>query len=71
MRDLAVRSIDAYVAFFRRYRKEDGVYPNPQQIMSRNYKAGTEFEETFMTVKMELDFSNQSVKFDNDIMDIF
>lgn len=39
--------------------------------MSRNYKAGTEFEETFMTVKMELDFSNQSVKFDNDIMDIF
>jgi hypothetical protein len=29
VRDLATRSIDAYVEFFRQFKKEDNDYPTP------------------------------------------
>ena len=53
-RELATNSINEYVEFFRRFRKEDGNYPLPEEIISRDYGPDDEFEKTFLTLKLEV-----------------
>jgi len=33
VRDLISKSVKSYVDFFRRFRKPNGVYPSPSEIM--------------------------------------
>jgi hypothetical protein len=39
--------------------------------MSRKYTANTAFELTFMKIKLEIDWPAKSIKFDNEVMDIY
>jgi hypothetical protein len=39
--------------------------------MSRKYTANTAFELTFMKIKLEIDLPAKSIKFDNEVMDIY
>ena len=54
VRDLCSRSIDAYVNFFRQFKSEDGSYPTPEEIIQREYDPDTKFENTFLTLKLEI-----------------
>jgi hypothetical protein len=51
IRELATKSIDNYVNFFRRFEKK--VYPTPEEIIAREYDPDSEFEQTFLTIKLE------------------
>lgn len=42
IRELATKSIDNYVDFFRRFEKK--VYPTPEEIIAREYDPDSEFE---------------------------
>jgi len=53
-RELATNSINTYVEFFRRFRKEDGKYPSPEDIIKRDYGPDDEFEKSFLTLKIEV-----------------
>lgn len=53
-RELATNSINTYVEFFRRFRKADGKYPRPEEIIKRDYGPDDEFEKTFLTLKIEV-----------------
>ena len=53
-RELATNSINEYVDFFRRFRKDDGNYPLPEEIIKREYGPDDEFEKTFLTLKIEV-----------------
>ena len=53
-RELATNSINEYVEFFRRFRKEEGTYPRPEEIIRREYGPDEEFEKTFLTLKLEV-----------------
>lgn len=59
VRQLIKKSVDAYVEFFRRFRKDS--YPSPNEIMGREFDADTEFEDNFLILK--LDVSNNHVVF--------
>lgn len=54
VRELTTKSIDNYVEFFRRFQKKDGKYPSPEEIILREYDPDTEFEQTFITLKLEV-----------------
>ena len=71
VRELATRSINAYVDFFKQFKWEDGNYPTPTEVMARKYTASAAFENTFMKIKLELDFNAKIIKFDNEVMEIF
>lgn len=51
MRELTTKSIEKYVEFFRKFKKDD--YPTPQEIIKREYDPDTPFELTFITLKLE------------------
>ena len=55
VRDLVQKSIEKYVLFFRKFKKEDGVYPLPEEIIEREYDPDTPFELTFLTLKLEIE----------------
>jgi dynein heavy chain len=59
VRELITKSIDAYVNFFRRFKKD--AYPPPKQIIKREYDAETEFEDSFIVLK--LDIENHKIGF--------
>jgi len=59
VRELITKSIDAYVNFFRRFKK--GSYPTPEEIIDREYDADTEFEDSFIVLK--LDIENHQIGF--------
>ena len=52
VRELTTKSIDNYVDFFRRFQKKNGRYPTPEEIISREYDPDTDFENTFLTLKL-------------------
>lgn len=54
VRELTTKSIDNYVDFFRRFQKEGGKYPSPEEIIAREYDPDTDFEQTFLTLKLQI-----------------
>jgi hypothetical protein len=52
VRELATKSIDNYVEFFKRFQKDK--YPYPEEIISREYDPDSEFEQTFITLKLQI-----------------
>jgi hypothetical protein len=50
VRELATKSIDNYVEFFKRFQKDK--YPYPEEIISHEYDPDSEFEQTFITLKL-------------------
>lgn len=62
VRDLTTKSIDNYVEFFKRFQKQ--AYPTPEDIIAREYDPDSEFEQTFLTLKLihhtnEITFQDQ------------
>lgn len=64
-RELATNSINEYVEFFRRFRKEDGNYPLPEEIITREYGPDAEYEDTFLTLKLEV--NGTKIQFQKDL----
>lgn len=54
VRELTTKSIDNYVDFFRRFQKDGGKYPSPEEIIAREYDPDTDFEQTFLTLKLQI-----------------
>ena len=54
VRELTTKSIQEYIAFFNRFKKEDGNYPLPEHIINREYGPDEQFEKTFLTLKLEI-----------------
>ena len=59
VRELITKSVNAYVDFFKRYKKD--VYPLPDEIVQREYDADTPFEDNFLILKLQVD--NKSIQF--------
>ena len=55
VRELTTKSIENYVEFFRRFKKVNGKYPLPEEIIKREYDPDEEFELTFLTLKLKVD----------------
>lgn len=51
---MTTKSIDNYVEFFRRFQKQDGKYPSPEEIITREYDPDSDFELTFLTLKLQV-----------------
>lgn len=69
-RELATNSINEYVEFFRRFRKDDGRYPVPEEIIKREYGPDDEFEQTFLTLKIDIDPHKGSIVFSKKLDDV-
>lgn len=52
VRELTTKSIDNYVEFFRRFQKQ--AYPLPEEVIKRSYKPDAPFEQTFLTLKLQV-----------------
>ena len=66
VRDLVTKSIDAYVDFFERFRK--WTYPEPKEIIQREYDPDTPFEDNFLTLKLII--SGYNIVFENRLHDV-
>lgn len=56
VRELIEQSVTAYVDFIQRYKCDS--YPNPDEIIQREYDPDTPFEDNFITLKLSLDLEN-------------
>lgn len=54
MRELTSKSIAEYVDFFKKFKRDDGKYPTPEEIVKRDYEPDSPFEQTFLTLKLEI-----------------
>ena len=63
MRELIYQSIRRYVDFIKHFKKDS--YPKPAEVLAREYDADTPFEESFITVK--LDIEGTSIVFADDL----
>jgi hypothetical protein len=54
------------VEFYKRFQQPEGTYPNPEDIISREYTPDEEFESTFIILKLEKD--KDGIKFGEDHM---
>lgn len=70
VRELTTKSIDNYVEFFRRFKKSNGKYPSPEDIIKREYDPDEEFELTFLTLKLQVDKDSPEVTFENKLTDV-
>jgi hypothetical protein len=52
------------VDFYKRFQKPENTYPSPEDIISREYSPDEEFEQTFITLKLEIDAKD--IKFGED-----
>jgi hypothetical protein len=59
VRELFEQSVNAYVNFIQRYKKDS--YPPPDEIIKREYDADTPFEDNFISLKLTID-ENESKK---------
>lgn len=64
-RELITKSINEYVDFFRRFKKDKQAYPLPEEIIKREYGPDDEFEQTFLTLK--LDIRDTEIIFNNSL----
>ena len=53
VRELISKSVNSYVDFFRRFKKQQ--YPTPAEIIKREYDPDTPFEDSFLTLKLTID----------------
>ncbi|MBK8156613.1 MAG: hypothetical protein IPK55_11745 [Streptococcus sp.] len=60
VRDLITKSVNSYVDFFKQFEKKK--YPLPSEVIKRNYDVDSEFEMSFLVLKL-VD-SNDSINFD-------
>jgi dynein heavy chain, axonemal len=61
VRSLIQKSVDSYVQFFKRFKKDNDSYPTPKEIMSREFDPDTEFEDNFVILKLIVNNTNQIV----------
>lgn len=61
VRELITKSVNSYVDFFRRFKKD--VYPLPDEIVQREYDPDSEFEDNFLVLKLSVE--NQRIGFAN------
>ena len=54
VRELTSKSIHEYIDFFKKFKREDGKYPSPEDIVKRDYEPDSPFERTFLTLKLEI-----------------
>ena len=55
MRELIEQSVKTYVDFIQRYKFDS--YPEPNEIILREYDAETPFEDNFISLKLTIDGS--------------
>ena len=55
MRELIEQSVKTYVDFIQRYKFDS--YPEPAEIILREYDADTPFEDNFISLKLTIDGS--------------
>jgi hypothetical protein len=60
VRELTTKSIDNYVEFFRRFKKDN--YPLPEEIIKREYDPDEDFELTFLTLKLDVPQAHEAHK---------
>jgi hypothetical protein len=72
VRELTTKSIQEYIDFFNRFKKADGRYPHPQDIITREYGPDESFEKTFLTLKLEIGKGQKANKivFANELEDV-
>jgi len=68
VRELTTKSIDNYVDFFRRFQKKNGKYPTPEEIIAREYDPDTDFELTFLTLKLQI--SDKEITFQDSLQTV-
>ncbi len=61
VRELIAKSVNAYVEFFRRFRKLGDEYPHPNEIMTREFDPDTELEDNFIILSLNVSNTNQIV----------
>lgn len=66
VRELTTKSIDNYIEFFRRFKKQK--YPLPEEIITREYDPDTDFELTFLTLKLGV--TNSEIAFQDSLVTV-
>ena len=66
VRDLVTKSIQVYIQFFNRFKKD--TYPTPQEVITREYDPDTPLEDNFLTLKLVI--SGQNIIFENRLHDV-
>jgi hypothetical protein len=66
VRDLVTKSVNSYVDFFKRFKKDK--YPLPEEITKREYDPDSEFEDNFLILKLVI--NGQQVAFENYLHDV-
>jgi 16S rRNA G966 N2-methylase RsmD len=61
VRELITKSVNAYVDFFRRFRKPNNEYPTPKEIMTREFDPDTPLEDNFIILTLNVNNTNQIV----------
>jgi len=64
--ELITKSVNAYVDFFKQYEKK--TYPLPVDIVKREYDVETEFEMSFLVLKLHN--SNESITFEHSLHNV-
>lgn len=57
VRELIEQSVKAYVDFIQRYKSES--YPEPEEILLREYDADSPFEDNFISLKLTIEENDQ------------
>lgn len=72
VRELIEQSVNAYVDFIQRFKFDS--YPNPDEIVLREYDADTPFEDNFISLKLsingtKIDFESIKQNSDQNILE--
>ena len=68
VRDLVTKSIDAYVEFFERFKRD--IYAQPEEIIKREYDPDTPFEDNFLTLKLIINPHGDKIIFQNELHEV-
>lgn len=64
--ELITKSVQEYVTFFKQFEKKK--YPKPIDIVKRNYDVESEFEKSFLVLKLQ--DSNESITFEHSLHNV-
>jgi len=65
VRELIEQSLKAYVDFIQRYKLSN--YPQPDEIIKREYDADSPFEDNFISINLGIDPQSNQIKFANSL----
>jgi dynein heavy chain len=65
VRELVTKSINAYVAFFERFKNTNAL---PSEVIKREYHPDTPFEDNFLTLKLII--NGQNIQFETPLHDV-